>query len=460
MVEPRQVSRRAVLGGALAGAVTVGLSGGRAGATIASANGRPRPGQLPNPKAPPGTDQLPEITAIVAVMMENHTYDSVLGLLPRGDGFRLDRKDQPTNRNPWPEDSTFPPPFADAELRAFPMPNPCQVPSHPYNTWKAAHTSYDRGGMDGFVKSQSGPVAMGYYDDTLMPFTNSLASVFPVCDRYFCSVMAQTYPNRRFFMAGTALGLLYDILNSDHPPNGTIFELLNRYGISWRNYYSDLPSALIWTYLAGEPGISSNLVGIDGFFTDAAAGTLPSFSLVDPNFSMQSEENPQDVQFGDVFLSQVVNAVMASPQWSSTLLVWTYDEGGGYYDHVPPPSAVRPDGVPAMFAPGDPPGLVFNRYGFRVPAGVVSPRAKPDYVSRKVHDHTSILKLVETKWNLPALTRRDAAADDLLDSIDLTGPPYFLQPPTLAPPPNPSLLDGCLSTGPGTIPPPGYVTQS
>ena len=165
------------------------------------------------------------------------------------------------------------------------------------------------------------------------------------------------------------------------PPNGTIFELLNRYGISWRNYYSDLPSALIWTYLAGEPGISPNLVGIDEFFTDAAAGTLPSFSLVDPNFSMQSEENPQDVQFGDVFLSQVVNAVMASPQWSSTLLVWTYDEGGGYYDHVPPPAAVRPDGVPRPCSPPVTRRVVFNRYGFRVPAGVVSPRAKPDYVS-------------------------------------------------------------------------------
>ena len=458
MDEPRQVSRRAVLGGALAGAATLGLSAGRAGAAVSE--GRPPgPGQLPNPKAPAGSDQLPEITTIVALMMENHTYDSILGTSRRGDGFKLDHHHRPTNRNPWPEDSAIPPPFRDAELRAFPMPNPCQQDSHPYNTWKAAYTSYDFGRMDGFVKSQSGPVSMGYYDATLLPFVNSLASVFPVCDRYFCSVMAQTYPNRRFFMAGTSLGLLLDVFNSDRPPNGTIFETLNRYGISWRNYYSNGPSALIWSYLGGVPDIVSNLVPIDQFYSDAAAGTLPAYSMVDPDFNTSSEEDPQDVQFGDQFMSKVVNAVMSSPQWPTTLLVWTYDEGGGYYDHVRPHSAVKPDDVPAMFAPSDPHGPVFKRYGFRVPSGIVSPRAKRNYVSRKVHDHTSILKLIETKWNLPSLTRRDAAADDLLDSIDLTGPPAFLKPPKLAAPPNPDLLDGCLSTGPGTIPPSGSVIK-
>ena len=458
MSGPPRFSRRTLFGGALVGAsATIGLAGtpSDAGAAVSSL----RPGQLPNPQAPAGSDQIPEITAIVAVMMENHSFDSMLGTLRRGDGLRLDGHGRPLNSNPWPRDSVFPPPFPEAQLRSFPMPNPCQVQGHPYNTWKAAHTSFDGGRMDGFVKSQSGPVAMGFYDQQLMPFTSSLASVFPICDRYFCSVMAQTYPNRRFLMAGTSMGLLYDYFNNDRPPNGTIFESLNRYGIPWRNYYSDLPSTLIWSYLAGVPGITSNFANISKFYTDAAAGTLPAFSMVDPNFGTSSEENPQDVQLGDVFLSQVVNAVMSSPQWPTTLLVWCYDESGGYYDHVPPPAAARPDGVRPVFASGDPRELVFNRYGFRVPAGVVSPRAKPNYVSRTVHDHTSVLKMVETKWNLPSLTRRDAAADDLLDSIDLTGPPQFLTPPTLAAPPDPSVLDGCLSTGPGTIPPAGYVTR-
>ena len=111
-----------------------------------------------------------------------------------------------------------------------------------------------------------------------------------------------------------------------------------------------------------------------------------------------------------------------------------------------------------MLAATDPRGAVFNRYGFRVPSGVVSPYARKDYVSEVVHDFTSILKLVETKWNLPALTFRDAAAGNLLDSIDLTGPPAFLTPPPLAAPIDPMLAERCLTKGPGTIPPRRYVT--
>jgi len=462
MSEPYAISRRALLGGALAGAAAIGLAPGSASAATRPGV-RPLkksgPGTLPNPAAPAGTDQIPQIKNIVAVMMENHSYDNMLGMMQgRGDGFVLGAGGRPTASNPWPKKSATPPPFKNATLSAFPMPNPCQQSGYPYNTWDAFWTSYAGGKNDGFVKSQSGPVSMGYFDDTVMPFTYSLAQTFPVCDRWFCSVGAQTYPNRRFYMAGTALGLLYDDLNGDVPPNGTIFQALNAYGISWKNYYSNDPSSLIWTYLAGEPNILDNLVGISQFYADAEAGTLPSFSLVDPNFDTSSEENPQDVQYGDQFLSQVVNAVMASPQWPETILVWCYDESGGYYDHVPPPKAAKPDSVAPVLAAGDHPGA-FNRYGFRVPAGVVSPYAIPDYVSSVVHDHTSVLKLVETKWNLPALTYRDAAADNLLDSVDLTGPPAFLTPPTLAPPPDPSVLAGCLSTGPGTIPPAGYVTS-
>ncbi|MHB1519628.1 MAG: alkaline phosphatase family protein [Acidimicrobiales bacterium] len=464
-MDDRRVSRRALLGGALAGATAMALPPGIAGAATGSTNGRallhkPGPGTLPNPAARPGTDQLPEITTIVAVMLENHTYDSLLGMVPNGAGFTLGRNGKPTNSNPWPLRSVIAPPERGAVLSSFPMPTPCQVAAHPYNTWEAGHTSFNEGRMDGFVRSNSGPVSMGYYDASLMPFVNSLASTFPVCSRYFSSVMAQTYPNRRYFMAGTSLGLIADDLNLDVPPNGTIFEMLNKYGISWRNYYSDTPSYLIWTYLYNRPDIASNAVGIDQFYSDAASGNLPAYSMVDPKYSTSSEENPQDVQFGDQFLSQVVNAVMKSPQWPHTLLVWTYDEGGGYYDHVPPPRAIRPDLVPPMLASTDPPGRVFNRYGFRLPSGVVSPYARPNYVSHVVHDHTSILKLIETKWNLPALTYRDAHADDLLDSVDLGSSPAFLTPPALAAPIDPTSDNSCQSTGPGTIPPPAYVTTT
>jgi phospholipase C len=381
-------------------------------------------------------------------------------MLSRGSaGLTLGSDGQPVNSNPWPKNSFFPPPGKDAVLSAFPMPTPCQLSlsgvGYPWNTWTAGHVSYAGGKMDGFVKSNSGPVSMGYYDSSILPFVYSLAETFPVCTKFFSSLMAQTYPNRRYFMAGTSLGLLVDTLNDDVPPNGTIFETLNKYDISWKNYYSNMPSVLIWTYQYGMPSITSNAVDISEFFSDCENGTLPAYSMVDPNFEDSSEEDPQDVQNGDNFMSQVINAVMSSPQWPGTLLVWTYDEGGGYYDHVPPPKAVKPDDVPPINP--DPKGS-FNRYGFRVPSGIVSPYAKPDYVSEVTHDFTSILKLIETKWNLPALTYRDADADDLLDSVDLTSEPAFLTPPTLAAPINPSSDDECESTGPGTIPPPQYVT--
>ena len=392
--------------------------------------------------------------------MENHSYDNVLGMQRgRGDGFTLDRQGRPTAVNPWPTGAPIPPPGPGTSVRAFPMPNPCQPDGEPYNTWNAFWASYAGGANSGFVGSQSGPVAMGYLGPDVLPFTNSLATTFPVCDRYFASVGAQTYPNRRFLMAGTSLGLLTDVFPSAAPPNGTVFQALDAHGISWRNYYSSLPSALIWSYQASLPGFSSHLAAIDRFYADAAAGTLPAVSMVDPNFGTQSEEDPQDVQYGDQFLAKVVDAVLRSPQWPRTLLLWCYDESGGYFDHVAPPAAAVPDPVPPDLAPGDVPGS-FDRYGFRVPAGIVSPYARRDYVSHVVHDHTSFLKLVETKWNLPALTHRDGAADDLLDSVDLRAAPAFLRPPTLAAGADPSALAACLAGGAGTIPPPSAVVTS
>jgi phospholipase C len=190
------------------------------------------------------------------------------------------------------------------------------------------------------------------------------------------------------------------------------------------------------------------------FFADAAAGTLPSVSIVDPDFGAYSEENPQDIGLGESFSCAVVNAVMNGPAWESTLLLWIYDEHGGYYDHVQPPAAVAPDEIPArnwqltnpwarrllgILSPkslkalenADDGPVTFERYGFRVPAVIVSPYARPDFVLSEVLDHTSVLKLIEEKWNLPALTHRDAAAVSPLGALDLTAPPAFLKPPDL-----------------------------
>ena len=151
---------------------------------------------------------------------------------------------------------------------------------------------------------------------------------------------------------------------------------------------------------------------------------------------------------------------MNGPGWPRTVLIWVYDEHGGYYDHVPPPPAIPPDDIPPDILPTDQPGG-YDRYGFRVPAVVVSPYARPNHVSHRVRDHTSILKLIETKWNLPALTFRDANADSLLDFLSFNDPPAFLEPPIF---PQPDVVTHPMRCTPGDpggpIPPPDAVTPA
>jgi phospholipase C len=299
---------------------------------------------------------------------------------------------------------------------------------------------------------------MGYWDRGDQPFYYSLAEVFPIADRYFCSLLGQTYPNRRYLMSATSLGMVDDILVNDYPKNGTIFDKLNAAKVSWRDYYTTTPSALLYPQLF-EKYHGTKILPMTQFFTDAAGGTLPGFCIVEPNYGNQSEEDPQNIIVGEAFVAQVLDALIKGPGWPKTLLIWNYDEHGGYYDHVPPPPAIPPDNIPPAVLPGESAYNGFRQYGFRVPCAVVSPWARPNYVSHKVFDHSSICALVESKWNLPAMTYRDANANDMLDMLDLSTP-TFLTPPQLARPllnVDPAAMT-CSTTGPGTIPPPGSVT--
>lgn len=452
--EPRggAPSRRGVLKAGLAAAAVAGATGWRAAPRGQAGGGLPGPGSLPHPHLPAGTDTIPQIRHIVVVMLENHSYDNHLGMLqrPGADGFQLGSDGTPLATNPYP----------DGRIQhAFRMPTTCQLPGQPAQDWANTHIQYDGGALDGFVRSGSGPVAMGYWQQADLPFYYSLASAFPVADRYFASVPGQTFPNRRYLLAATSIGQVNDTTpgTSDYPPNGTLMDRLDAHGLSWRDYYTSLPTALLYPPLYFR-NFGTKVVPIAQFFIDAAAGRLPSFCLVEPEFSSQSEENPQNIIYGEEFATQAVRAVMSGPGWPHTLLILTFDEHGGYYDHVPPPAAVPPDDIP----PDVPAGQAFDgfaRYGFRVPCVVVSPWARRDYVSHQVFDHASICRLVEAKWNLPAMTRRDAAANDMLDLLDLRRP-AFLRPPALAAPrfetdPTAAL---CSLTGPGTIPPPGSVS--
>jgi len=483
------------------------LRSGRAKARQTAERSRPRPAQ------PPGTDLIPQIQHIVVLMMENHSYDNYLGMLrDRGEGFTLGPAGTPQviNRG------------HDGEpVQAFHQSATTQQEGVPSQSWHASHHQWGEGRCDGFATAgrialaeagkdpggtaavrAAGRAALGYWDESDLPFYYGLARTFPLADHWFSSCLGPTFPNRRFLIAGTAYGLIDDSPYNlfGYPPAGTVFDLLTRHRISWANYHPvasgqprwahygrhrrkvarrlalsarrQLPAApqlvqkdIQFTadvYPVGIGRYMQHVHGIDQFFADAAAGTLPGFSIVDPDFKAYSEENPQDIHKGESFAAEVINAVMHGAGWPHTLLIWVYDEHGGYYDHVPPPAAVPPDEVTGRSAVGGPggldqllkpvlPGLVkhkekmdsgphrYDRYGFRVPAVIVSPYARPDYVSGTVFDHTSILKLAQEKWNLPALTARDEAATAPLDALDLEAPPAFLAPPDL---PKPSLAWG------------------
>jgi phospholipase C len=438
--------RRALLGGALvAGTAAAGATGGTGSAYAAAtrsghapsgarglaAGGRLRqPDSLPHPRLAPGTDTIPEIDHVVVLMMENHSFDDHFGVLGRGDGLTLRRNGRAANYNPGP-DNDF--------IVSYPLPNTFgPTDSDISQSWDTSHLCWAGGTNMGFAQN-CGPASMGYFTEKQLPFYYSLASQFPIGDRYFCSVMAQTYPNRRFLIAGTALG---DVstdssgISQTNAPNGTIFDRFDAYGITWKDYYPDIPTAALFlpNYLNNQK--NGRMAPINQFLTDAAAGQLPNFSLVDP-YVNYSEENG-DVSIGEAYAARIIGAVLDSPNWSSTAVILVWDEHGGWYDHVPPQPAIRPDDVPPEIdVPPDQPGA-YDFTGFRVPCVVVSPFAKADHVSSVVYDHTSILKFVETKWNLPAMTYRDANAHNMLDFFQLRGKrPPFAEPPIVNAPLNP-----------------------
>jgi phospholipase C len=411
------------------------------------------PDSLPDPSEPAGSvnDAMP-FDHIIVVMMENHSFDNLLGELPRSgqpaaDGLTFDSDGKATNTNPGTA-------ATPSEVRAFPFPSTAQG-THVSQTWNATHEQIDGGKMDGFVRSANSTQPMGCYPASVLPFAYSLASTFTLANRWFCSAPCMTFPNRRFLMAGTAYGdIATDVesLTDAPPPNGTIFDRLHAHGISWRNYFTDLP------YTGIIPSILekhlSHIAPIASFYDDCRAGTLPSVSFVDPEVGVLSfvgkslsslpvvgeiasglatvggdEEEPQDMSYGEAWAHRVVEAVLHSPAWRRTLLIFTYDEHGGYYDHVAPPRAIAPDSIAPKLTPTDVPGG-YDLYGPRVPAVVASPYSKPNGVTDVLHDHTSVLATIEAKWNLPALTYRDANAATVMDFLD-PGQAAFMSPPAI-----------------------------
>jgi phospholipase C len=196
----------------------------------------------------------------------------------------------------------------------------------------------------------------------------------------------------------------------------TIWSRLEEKGLSGRYYFSDLPFLALWG--SRYANISKPF---SQFLADATAGTLPNVAFIDPRFEDEGsgtsmDDHPHaDIRAGEVFLNQIYDALRASPNWSKTVLVITYDEWGGFYDHVPPPLAPIP---PASAAAGDKDG----RLGFRVPCVVISPFAKRSFIAHGQYDHTSILKMIEWRFGLPPLTVRDQTANNLAEVLNFSAP--------------------------------------
>src|SRR4051812_45892008 len=383
----RGFSRRRFLFGA--GAGMAGLAVSR---SALAGNTHPNPGtkRLPAPN-------LSGIEHVVVLCMENRSFDHFLGWVPHADGEQagltyLDDAGAPhaTHR------------LTDWQGCGF------NDPDHGYD---GGRVQLNNGACDGFRRGRNDDFALGYYIEEDLPTTSALVENFTVFDGWHCSILGPTYPNR-FYTHAAATDRTTNTMTTSTLP--TIWDRLADAGVSANYYFSDLPFLGLWgtKYLPIAKPIAA-------FFADAAAGQLPSYTYLDPFFLGEdqggsNDDHPHaDIRRGQALVSNVVRALTTSPLWSKTVFVLTYDEWGGFFDHVPPP--VLPD----EFTPTA--TEEHNTAGFRVPTFVVSPFA-PKQVVKGQYDHSSILKFVEWRWGLETLTPRDANAANFASALDFSAP--------------------------------------
>ena len=354
------------------------------------------------------------IEHIVVVMMENRSFDHLLGWLPGATGQQaglayLDNKGEahPTYR-----------------LTTF---DGCSHPD-PDHSYAGGRSEYDNGKMDGWLRTSTNDVfSIGYYEEADLPFFSALARSYTTLDNYFASIMGPTFPNRVFQHAAQTDRLSNTIDLCTLP---TIWDNLAAAGVSSKYYYSNVPVLAFWG--AKYLGISALFAD---FLADAAAGTLPSVSFVDPRFTLiegglGNDDHPHaDLRAGEAFLGQVYKAVTTGPNWQNTVLVINRDEWGGFFDTVVPPRVIAANDVDTDLVNGN------ALLGCRVPAVVVSPfsagtPATPR-INSALYDHTSVLKLIEWRYNLPPLTPRDASNEIANLALALNFQAAYSPPPVL-----------------------------
>lgn len=376
----RRLTRRSALKGLSASAAVVGCG----------------PGRSP----PENLSRLElaqqRVKTIVVLMMENRSFDHVFGSLSLVEGRADVDGLTAAITNPDADGVAIAPREADLGCIADPP-----------HGWDSCHEQWNNGQNDGFVREYSGRVddavghrVMDYLPRSKQTASYALAEQGALCQRWFASVMGPTWPNRFHLLAGSSHGRQSNDFITE--PVDTIFHRLDRARIPWANYYGNIHFAVTLDISNAEPSVEP----IEEFFVDAAAGTLPPVVILDPLYGRSDDHPPTHPVAGQLFIQSIYDALRTSPQWNECLFVVTYDEHGGFHDHVPPPTVAD-----------DYADVGFDQLGFRVPSFVVGPYVSPQ-VSDVVFDHTSVYATIAALHGLDPLGTRDANANTLLELLD------------------------------------------
>jgi len=411
------------------------ITAGAALLSACSSGAKRRPAPRVTPSTLPGAAHAPFDTVVV-LTMENRSFDHLLGWLPGADGKQANLTYVDTagrSHSPWhiaPDWQGWT--YAD-----------------PKHDWQSVATQWDNGRCDGFLRTQpTGDLfPISYYTSADLPVLATLARNYTTFDRYFCSLLAPTWPNR-FYMhcAATdidATGLYpYDQHPSELPPPSVqrpakldlaIWDRLADKGLTGGYYYFSEPMTGLFATRRYD-GISHLF---EQFRTDAAAGRLPNVTFVDPEYGTFPELNGTSndmhphgsVKVGDAFIGEVYDILRRSPQWDRMVFVVTFDEHGGFYDHVAPP-AVRDNNL----NPNPGPHPDYGRLGFRVPSIVIGPFAPARIDLTGPYEHCSILRMIEWRWGLEPMHDRDRYAKNLADALDFRSGRRPIDVPSETPP--------------------------
>jgi len=428
--------------GAIAGGLAFLLAGCGTGATTSQGSN--------NSLQDPGAD-ITAVHHIIFMLQENRSFDHYFAKLNEyreAQGLAPDVDEMPANASSLSFDRS-------KVFTPFHMISVCTEDLSSY--WNESHNDRNHEEptsatalMDGFAHSAgndsrngtppgfdiNGQRVMGYYDDNDLPYYYFMATQFAISDRWFSPLMTNTPANRMYAMAATSHGV---VNKAPGIPVPTIFDELEKAGVTWKNYVPDFPDgSSLKPFPAYSTYVNTNIVPISQYFVDATNGTLPQVAFIDRDSSNGLDEHPGSgisVQTGSAYVAKIIGALMTSSAWKDSVFFLAYDEGGGFYDHVPPTSTVSPDGIPPVLAPNDicspttGPACDFVYTGFRLPNLVVSPFSKPHYVDHTPMDTTAILTFIEKRFGLKPLTKRDAAQPDISFFFDFGGAPN-MTPPT------------------------------